>query len=256
MPAAAADQPKLKIARPSLESLEEAVLRAADALQQRAVAEPVVERAETPPASSERAEADGKTAEVAGSAPEQAEEGPEKSPKTAETPAPSVTAEKAPSVTAEKEPTPSVSSDKREPKPAGPLSAFPASFTAPTPPSPPVSSPVLPPAPLVPSPPATVPVPPPVAAPSPTLAVRASERRRPPPAPVTRSHWLARTIAPLATLILLAAAALVAAWRFAPERVPQPLRPIELLRAIGIATPTTVVGPPRRPAPPESQYDE
>jgi hypothetical protein len=49
----------------------------------------------------------------------------------------------------------------------------------------------------------------------------------------------------------------VAAWRFAPERVPQALQPVELLRAAGIPVPVKVVGPPpRKPAPPESQYDE
>ena len=77
------------------------------------------------------------------------------------------------------------------------------------------------------------------------------------PAAAPKSRWLARTIATLTTLVLLAIVGLVAAWRFAPDRVPPALRPIELLRAIGIATPTTMVGPPpRQPAPPESRYEE
>jgi hypothetical protein len=49
----------------------------------------------------------------------------------------------------------------------------------------------------------------------------------------------------------------VAAWRFAPERVPQQLQPVELLKAAGIAVPVVVIGPPpRKPAPPESFYEE
>ena len=145
------------------------------------------------------------------------------------------------------EPTPSgVFDDMPEPTPSGPLAAFPTSFTASAPPAP-----VLP-------PPATlaVPIPPPAAPPSSSLAVRPSDRRKP-VAAKPPSRWLSRTIATLTTLILVALAALVAAWRFVPDRVPPPLRPVQVLRALGIATPVTVVGPPpRKPAPPESRYDE
>ena len=150
--------------------------------------------------------------------------------------------------TPDDEPTPSgVFDDMPEPTPSGPLAAFPTSFTA----SAPATAPVVPPPAAL-----TVPIPPPAAKPSPSLAVRPSERLRP-AAAARPSRWLSRMIATLTTLILVALAALVAAWRFVPDRVPPPLRPVQVLRALGIATPVTVVGPPpRKPAPPESRYDE
>jgi hypothetical protein len=262
-PSLTLDRPVRAKDRPSLESLEEAVLKAADDLQRRATAEPVkapepepvVERDETiAPAASGPAEADGKTPEVAGSAPEETAKSTEEGPKTEETPAPVTAADEQPSPTGvfDDLPEPKLESkpeSKPEPKLPDPLAAFPTSFAA--------SAPAPAPAPLVPSPSSTfiAPAPPPVPPPTPSVPVLRPENRRSTPAP--KSHWLARTVAPLATLILLAVVGLVAAWRFAPEHVPQHLRPIELLRAAGIAVPTTVVAPPpRKPAPPESQYDE
>jgi hypothetical protein len=66
------------------------------------------------------------------------------------------------------------------------------------------------------------------------------------------TRW--RVFAVLMLLLVLAVAALLSAWRFAPERVPPVLRPAVVLRLIGV----TVAGSalPRRPAPPESQFDE
>jgi hypothetical protein len=63
-----------------------------------------------------------------------------------------------------------------------------------------------------------------------------------------------RAFALLLTLVVAALAALLAAWRFAPDRVPPPLRPLALMRHFGVAPPA----PPqlRRPPPPGSQYDE
>jgi hypothetical protein len=150
--------------------------------------------------------------------------------------------------TPDDEPAPSgVFDDMPEPTPSGPLASFPTSFTT----SAPAPAPVVPPPVSL-----TVPIPSPAAPPGPSLAVRPSERRKPVAAPPP-SRWLSRTIATLTTLILVAVAALVAAWRFVPDRVPPPLRPVQVLRALGIATPVTVVGPaPRKPAPPESRYDE
>jgi len=56
------------------------------------------------------------------------------------------------------------------------------------------------------------------------------------------------------TLVVAAVAALLAAWRFAPDRVPPVLQPLEVLRQVGVTLPA---GPaPRRPAPPESRFDE
>jgi anti-sigma-K factor RskA len=66
------------------------------------------------------------------------------------------------------------------------------------------------------------------------------------------SFW--RILAVLMTLVVVALGGLIAAWRFAPEHVPPMLHPAELMRAVGI---TVSGGPPaRRPAPPESQFDE
>jgi hypothetical protein len=62
-----------------------------------------------------------------------------------------------------------------------------------------------------------------------------------------------RAFATLLVLVVAAAAGLVAAWKFVPERVPPALHPAELMRLVGV----TVDGRPlRRPAPPESQFDE
>jgi|SRR6266481_6050774 hypothetical protein len=63
-----------------------------------------------------------------------------------------------------------------------------------------------------------------------------------------------RAFAILMTLVVAAIGALLAAWRFAPDRVPPSLQPLELMRYVGVALPT---GPAqRRPAPPESRFDE
>jgi hypothetical protein len=114
--------------------------------------------------------------------------------------------------------------------------------------------------PLLPS--AVEPVPsPPVMPPSAAAAVQApSEARTSAVEPATAvvvvhrrmRRW--RAFAILMTLVVAAVAALLAAWKFAPDRVPPMLQPVELMRQVGIALPT---GPaPRRPAPPGSQFDE
>jgi hypothetical protein len=63
-----------------------------------------------------------------------------------------------------------------------------------------------------------------------------------------------RAFAILMSLFVLAVAALLAAWRFVPDRLPAILQPLELMRHVGVSVPGA---PPRRaPAPPESQFDE
>jgi hypothetical protein len=101
------------------------------------------------------------------------------------------------------------------------------------------------------------------AAPSPPAAP-ASPAAAPPPtrAPATEPatevvrrglrRW--RAFAILMTLVVAAMAALLAAWRFVPDRVPPMLQPVELMRQMGVALPAAPA--PRRPAPPESQFDE
>jgi hypothetical protein len=63
-----------------------------------------------------------------------------------------------------------------------------------------------------------------------------------------------RAFAIVMTLAVVAVAALLAAWRFAPDRVPPMLQPLEVMRQVGVSVPAAPA--PRRPAPPESQFDE
>jgi hypothetical protein len=85
-----------------------------------------------------------------------------------------------------------------------------------------------------------------------------SEARIPVIAPATAAvhrrmrRW--RAFAILMTLVVAAVAGLLAAWTFAPDRVPAMLQPVELMRQIGVPLPSAAA--PRRPAPPESQFDE
>ena len=66
------------------------------------------------------------------------------------------------------------------------------------------------------------------------------------------SRW--RAAAMLITLAALAIPALLALWKYAPERVPPALQPLQLLRRLGIRIDTSPAA--RIPAPPESQFDE
>ena len=107
--------------------------------------------------------------------------------------------------------------------------------------------------------PAVEPVSPaPVVPPAAAALEAPSEARIPVIAPATAAvhrrmrRW--RAFAILMTLVVAAVAALLAAWTFAPDRVPPMLQPVELMRQIGVPLPS---GPaPRRPAPPGSQFDE
>jgi anti-sigma-K factor RskA len=63
-----------------------------------------------------------------------------------------------------------------------------------------------------------------------------------------------RSVAVLMTLAVAAVATLLALWKFAPERVPPPLRPLALMRMVGVTI--EAASAPRTPAPPESQFDE
>jgi anti-sigma-K factor RskA len=107
--------------------------------------------------------------------------------------------------------------------------------------------------------PAVEPVSPaPVVPPAAAALETPSEARIPVIAPATAAvhrrmrRW--RAFAILMTLVVAAVAALLAAWMFAPDRVPPMLQPVELMRQIGVPLPSAAA--PRRPAPPESQFDE
>jgi hypothetical protein len=99
-------------------------------------------------------------------------------------------------------------------------------------------------------------IPPPSVAPQLVTAVPATPSVAPPAdtvLPIRRRLTRWRAFAILMMLGVVAVGALIAAWRLVPERVPPVLQPAALMRLIGV----TVAGsPPRRPAPPESQFDE
>jgi anti-sigma-K factor RskA len=72
---------------------------------------------------------------------------------------------------------------------------------------------------------------------------------------ITKRHlafW--RTAALLMAVAVLAGIVLVSLWRYLPDRVPPELRPLELMRLVGITIETS--RPARKPAPPESRFDE
>jgi hypothetical protein len=138
------------------------------------------------------------------------------------------------------------------PAPASEATSAPISDTtlAPTPDAPPAPTSAV-------EPVSSAPVVPPPAA----DAVEApSEARTPAVEPLTAvlvvhrrlRRW--RAFAILMTLVVAAVAALLAAWRFVPDRVPPMLQPVELMRQMGVALPAAPA--PRRPAPPGSQFDE
>jgi hypothetical protein len=138
----------------------------------------------------------------------------------------------------------------RSPSPA----ATPA--PAPSPPPSPALSPSLSPSPSpspAPSPPAPAPGAP-VLTPGVTRvpsAPRVEERRG---AAAAGGPGLWPAFAMLMTLVVVAMAGLVAAWRFVPERLPPLLQPAHVMQLVGINVGSGAR--PRPPAPPESQFDE
>jgi hypothetical protein len=69
----------------------------------------------------------------------------------------------------------------------------------------------------------------------------------------SRNRW--RLVGVFMTLLVVGLAALLAAWRFIPDRLPARLRPAELMTSLGIQAPPEVA-PTVRPPPPEGQFDE
>ena len=101
-------------------------------------------------------------------------------------------------------------------------------------------------------PPAVPPAPPAAIIPTPEATRRTDETARQVAALHRRlRRW--RAFAILMTLVVVAVAALLAAWKFAPERVPPVLQPFELLRYVGV---TPRAAPSRRPVPPPSHLEE
>jgi anti-sigma-K factor RskA len=123
---------------------------------------------------------------------------------------------------------------------------------------PPEPSAVEPPIGLPPAPSIPAPTPPPsVVAPAPVLEERLAAPVEPQRTVIAVHRKLRRwrAFALLLTLLVAALAALLAAWRFTPDRVPPPLQPLALMRHFGV-TPPVPPQLPRRPLPPGSQYDE
>jgi hypothetical protein len=69
----------------------------------------------------------------------------------------------------------------------------------------------------------------------------------------SRRRW--RIFGVAMTLLVVGLGALLAAWRFAPDRLPAKLRPAQLMMSIGIE-PTPKAAPAITPAPPQAEFDE
>jgi hypothetical protein len=69
----------------------------------------------------------------------------------------------------------------------------------------------------------------------------------------SRGRW--RAFGLVMSLLVVGLTAMLAVWRFVPDRLPARLRPAELMTSLGIQTPLQA-GPVVKPAPPESQFDE
>lgn len=106
----------------------------------------------------------------------------------------------------------------------------------------------------------------PALTPAPRLPERLPERiqgrgtdRGPPEVTIdvirSRGRWRAFGIS--TGILILALGGLLAAWRFAPNRLPAKLRPGEFMAAFGVTPPAPKAeAPPARPAPPTGQFDE
>ena len=215
---------------PSLDAIEAAISQAATTLNSEATSAAATEA--TPASTSEAMHtpaAEPASAPTSEATPTPASEAtPASAPETILPPAPEATS--APISEVAPPPTPDATPALTPDATSAPTSAAePISAVEPTPGTP-----------LVP-PPATAAVPAPSEAGVPAVepaAVLVAHRRM--------RRW--RAFALLMTLAVAAVAALLAAWRFAPDRVPPMLQPVELMRQMGVALPTA--SPPRRPAPP------
>jgi hypothetical protein len=69
----------------------------------------------------------------------------------------------------------------------------------------------------------------------------------------SRGRW--RVLGICTTLLVMGLVAMLAAWRFVPNRLPAGLRPAQLMMSLGIQAAPNVAPPVRRAAP-EAQFDE
>jgi len=70
----------------------------------------------------------------------------------------------------------------------------------------------------------------------------------------SRARWRAFSV--ILLLVVAAGAGLVAAWKFAPGRVPVALRPSQLMTSLGLASNLDQQAHAPKPAPPRDQFDE
>ena len=229
---------------PSLDAIEAAISQAATTLTSEANSARATEPAPAPmPEGNQMPASEATPAPASEVTPAPASE-VTPAPASEATPAPALEVTAAPVSEATSAPT-----SEATPAPASEATSLPISevAAAPRPDATPAQTPAV-------EPVSPAPVVPPAAA-----ALEApSDARIPVIAPATAAvhrrmrRW--RAFAILMTLVVAAVAALLAAWTFAPERVPPMLQPVELMRQIGVPLPSAVA--PRRPAPPESQFDE
>jgi hypothetical protein len=70
----------------------------------------------------------------------------------------------------------------------------------------------------------------------------------------SRARW--RIFGVGMTLLVVGLGALLAAWRFVPDRLPARLRPAQLMMSIGIEPVTKAPAPEVKPSPPVAEFDE
>jgi hypothetical protein len=87
------------------------------------------------------------------------------------------------------------------------------------------------------------------------LSQRGPDRREEITLGLVRSRRRWRVLGVLMTLLVVGLATMLAAWRFAPDRLPARLQPAEVMMSLGIE-PASKAVPILKPAPPESQFDE
>jgi anti-sigma-K factor RskA len=244
---------------PSLDAIEAAISQAATTLTSEANSARATEPAPAPmPEGNQMPASEATAAPASEVTPAPASEATP-APALEATPAPALEATPAPALEATPAPVEATPAPASEATPAPALEATPAPALEPT--SLPISE--LEAAPRPDATPAQTPAvepvsPAPVVPPAAAALEAPSEARIPVIAPATAAvhrrmrRW--RAFAILMTLVVAAVAVLLAAWTFAPERVPPMLQPVELMRQIGVPLPSAAA--PRRPAPPESQFDE
>jgi anti-sigma-K factor RskA len=244
---------------PSLDAIEAAISQAATTLTSEANSARATEPAPAPmPEGNQMPASEATAAPASEVTPAPASEATP-APALEATPAPALEATQAPALEATPAPVEATPAPASEATPAPALEATPAPALEPT--SLPISE--LEAAPRPDATPAQTPAvepvsPAPVVPPAAAALEAPSEAPIPVIAPATAAvhrrmrRW--RAFAILMTLVVAAVAALLAAWMFAPDRVPPMLQPVELMRQIGVPLPSAAA--PRRPAPPESQFDE